>query len=42
MLYKEHANGWLDENLVKDVNNVHIRSANVTKRIIANVSATVY
>lgn len=21
MLYKEHANGWLDENLVKDVNN---------------------
>lgn len=21
MLYKEHANGWLDENLVKDANN---------------------
>jgi len=33
MLYKEYANGWLDEDLIKDVNNVRIRSANAKVKV---------
>jgi len=41
MLFKEHINGWIKDDVIKDVNNIWIPSIK-TKSVITNTSAIVY
>ena len=41
MLFKEYINGWIKEDVIKDVNNVWIPSIKA-KSVITNISAIVY
>ena len=41
MLFKELTNGWIEENVIKDVNNVWIPSTKA-KGVVTDTSATVY
>ena len=41
MLFKKHTNGWIKENVIKDVNNVWIPSTKA-KSVVTDISATVY
>ena len=41
MLFKEHINSWIEEDVIKGVNNVWIPSTKA-KGVVTNISATVY
>ena len=41
MLFKEHTNGWIEEDIIKDVNNIWIPFTKA-KGIITDIIATVY
>ena len=41
ILFKEHTNGWIKEDVIKDVNNIQIPSTKA-KGVFTDTSTTVY